>query len=315
MSNQKNKSKYCSFQALRNSITVVFLLTGTVVSAATHLLPDQHHFISVTGAIGYASHTNNVAGIESGSGVNVSVGAGYRLLRNSFLFSAGIEANYGSMAYSTADYSCQLDMIDTEGMPFLMNADASNGSDICQAINLNIPVLAGGEFHRFYFLAGPVVSVNLRGTTSAKAMLTTTGDYDRYIDQFENMPNHGFSTVPLSSGTETVSFRMDILAHAEIGLRLGKIYSQTGADVPKPQQRYYIALYADYGLLNIHRNATHGNRLSYSETDSQGLQFNLTPVLLSTELKEAQIHQFGVGIKMTFLFELPQRKICIFCQD
>lgn len=315
MSNKKTKGKYCSFQALRSSIAVTLLWMGTTVGAATHLLPDQHHFISVNGALGYTAVTNNVVDVALGSGVNTSIGVGYRLFHNSFLFSAGIDGSYRFVTHSMADSRCQLDMIDTEGMPFKMDADATNGADVCHAVNLNIPILVGGEFQRFYFLVGPMLSVNLWGSTSAKAMLTTTGEYDRYFDHFEDMPNHYFSTVPLSSGTQSVSFQIDVLAHAEIGWRLGKFYSQTGADVPKPKQRYYIALYADYGLLNIHRNVAKGDRLSYEETELQGLQFNLTPALLSTELKGAQLHQFSVGIKVTFLFELPQRKICVFCRD
>lgn len=296
-------------------LLAILLGFSQVSGAYTRLTPERHHFLSVDAAIGYASLDNKAADLKSGTGVAANIGVGYRVYYNHFLFSTGIEGYYLYNTHSMTGVQRNLNMIDTEGMPFTLIADASDGRDVCHSLNLNIPVLFGGEFRKFYFLLGPKFSYNFFGRTESSAMLTTKGEYERYIGVFEDMPNHQFQTSPVSSGKLPLTWNIDILAHMEIGMRLGDLISMTGADVPKPKQRFYIALYADYGILNIHRNVSTGDRLGYRETADSGLQFYMTPALLSNELRDVEVHQYQVGIKATILFELPQRKPCVICKD
>ena len=296
-------------------LLAILLGFSQVSGAYTRLTPERHHFLSVDAAIGYASLDNKAADLKSGTGVAANIGVGYRVYYNHFLFSTGIEGYYLYNTHSMTGVQRNLNMIDTEGMPFTLIADASDGRDVCHSLNLNIPVLFGGEFRKFYFLLGPKFSYNFFGRTESSAMLTTKGEYERYIGVFEDMPNHQFQTSPVSSGKLPLTWNIDILAHMEIGMRLGDLISMTGADVPKSKQRFYIALYADYGILNIHRNVSTGDRLGYRETADSGLQFYMTPALLSNELRDVEVHQYQVGIKATILFELPQRKPCVICKD
>lgn len=296
-------------------LLAILLGFSQVSGAYTRLTPERHHFLSVDAAIGYASLDNNAADIKSGSGAAVNVGVGYRVYYNRFLFSTGVEWYYLYNVHSMAGVQRKLDMMDTEGMPFTLIAEATNGRDVCHSFNLNIPVLFGGEFRKFYFLLGPKISYNFYGQAESSAMLTTKGEYERYIGVFEDMPNHQLQTSSVSSGKLPLTWNIDILAHFEAGLRLGDLILMTGADIPKPKQRFYVALYADYGILNIHRNASTGERLGYRETTDNGVEFYMTPALLSNELRNIEVHQYQVGIKATILFELPQRKPCVICKD
>lgn len=293
----------------------ILLGLSQVSGAFTRLAPERHHFLSVDGALGYASLTNNSPDLKSGSGVAADVGVGYRVFYNNFLFSTGLEGYYLYNAHTMSNMQRQLSMIDTEGMPFTLIADATNGSDVCHSISLNIPVLFGGEFKKFYFLAGPKLSYNIFGQAESSTMLTTKGQYERYIGVFEDMPNHQLQTSPLTSGRQPLSWNLDVLAHAEIGLRLGDLFFMTGADIPKPKQRFYIAIYADYGVLNIRSSTSSGDRLGYRETADNGVEFFLTPAMMCNELHDAAVHQYQVGIKAAFLFELPQHKDCVICKE
>lgn len=303
----------------RYSIVLAILLGFTQVSGAfTHLTPEQRHFVSIDGSLGYASLINNSPELQSGAGMAATIGVGYRLFRNNFLFSVSAEGYYMLNAHSMSDVRLTVDMIDTEGMSFRMTADASDGSDLCHSVSVNLPLLFGGEFHRFYFLVGPKLSYNIWGQATTKGTLTTKGEYERYIGVFEDMPNHYFETKkPITSGTQPLTWDLDVMAHLEIGARLGNAVFLTGADIPKYKQRYYLSLYFDYGLLNIRTSTPSGNRLECIQPDPATAppQFILTPAVMSNEMGDAKIHQYSFGIKATILFELPQKKPCVFCKD
>ncbi len=296
--------------------TIAILLgISQMLSAYTHLASEKHHFLYVDAAAGYASLYNTSNVIKSGVGSAVEIGIGYRFSCNYFLTSIGMEGYYRYNTHSMERERLQLNLKDTEGTPFVLTADATRGKDVCRSIAMNIPLLFGIEYRRFYGLVGPKLSCNLWGQTRTDATLTTNGQYDRYIGVFEEMPNHTFYTRAITSGTQSLSWNMDVLAHIEIGARIGPAYFTTGGDVPKPKQRYYISLYADYGLLNIRDRQSKGERLGYQETEKDGIVFYTTPALLCKELENASVKQYSFGIKATILFELPQQRPCVICKD
>lgn len=286
-----------------------------MLGAHTRLTPEKHHFLSVDGSVGYASLQTNASDIKSVAGTALSIGVGYRLYYNSFLLSVGLNGQYMYDALSVKDGSLQIGMTDTEGQAFTMLAEATQWKDLCHAGNFNIPVLVGAEYKRFYFLVGPEFSYNVWGQTETKAQLRTRGQYDRYIGIFDDMENHALYSRSIESGKQTLSWNIDLVAHAEIGWRLGEVFTETGADVPQSKHRFYMALYADYGLINIHKDVSQGERFGYKESSETGVAFGVTPTMLCNELHTATVHPYSVGIKVTYLFELPQHKQCVICRD
>lgn len=297
-------------------IIAVLLGVSQMLSAYTHLASEKHRFLYVDAAAGYASLYNTSNVIKPGMGSAVKIGFGYRFSCNRFVTSLGMEGYYMHNVHSMAGQRFQLPATDTEGDGFILTADATRGKDVCHAIAVNIPLLFGIEHRRFYALVGPELSYNLWGRTRTDATLTTTGQYDRYIGVFEEMPDHAFYTRAVTSGAQTFSWNMDVLAHIEIGARIGPVCFMTGGDIPRPKQRYYISFYADYGLLNIMRNSqSKGDRLGCTETATDGIVFYTTPAILCNELKGATVKQYSFGIKATILFELPQHKPCVICKE
>lgn len=300
----------------RCNIILAIMLGFTQVSGAwTRLTPEQRHFISIDGSVGYASLVNDSTVLKPGSGVAANLGVGYRLLYNDFLFSTGVEGYYMLNAQSMSNVQLGIEEPDDEGDIYRLTVDASNGSDLTQTVSLNVPILFGGEFRRLYFLVGSKLSFNLWGQAKTEAFLSESAVYVEYEgiiadvkDRFENSK---------ISKTAPVKWEMDVLAHAEIGYRLGDVVFKTGADIPKPKQRYYLSLYVDYGLLNIRSKSSRTSDRLYYTGSGFDKEYFLTPAIMSSALgsPKVAIHQYSFGIKATILFEMPQKKPCVFCKD
>lgn len=296
----------------RLCILLSFLCFAQVSSAFTRLTAEQYQFISLDGSVGYASLINNSETIKPGKGVAANIGVGYRFYRNYFLLSTGVEGYYLHNTYSMSDMKLNLDMIDTEGQPFVLTVDATGGSDECHTISLNLPILLGAEIKRFYFLVGPKLSYNFWGQAAMNGNMSLSADYERYILPFEDMPNHGlYKDRPIEESPKSLSWNFDVMAHAEIGVRLGEVDFLSGFDAFSSSVRYYLSVYADYGLMNIRKSGAVDKRMKFDESrqsEQNMIPIAFTPAIMSTEMGEAAVHQYQVGVKMTILFELPQKK-------
>lgn len=294
-------------------LLVILSLYCVDTVAYTRLNPDVHHFVSFDAGLGYSSLLNDSNVVAQGNGASAYLGVGYRLLYNNFLFSMGLEAQYLYNAYSMDSAKMVLQMLDTEADAFKLNVDATQGDDWVHAVNLSVPVLLGMEYRRFYFLVGPKFSFNMWNQMQAQAQMVTTATYDQYIDDFANMPNHELGNYVLESERAHANWTVDIIAHAEIGYRFGDVSFETGADIPKPKQRFYVALFVDYGLLNLNRDSASGYRLGYRQLPDQPLEIYLTPALMSREMSGVRVNQLSAGVKVAVLLELPKHSSCVIC--
>lgn len=302
---------------MKTKITLLIVLLSLYVvdtKAYTRLNPELHHFFSADVALGYASLLNNSEQVETGSGVAAHIGVGYRVLYNRFLFATGAELYYMYNAYSMSAAMLNLKMVDTEADPFTLHVDATAGRDWVSALNLNIPLFMGMEYRRFYFLAGPKLCINIANQMQAQATAITTATYDKYIEDFEDMPNHMLGQYDLSSGNQRAPWNIDVMAHVEIGGRIGSFSFDKGGDIVHPKHRIYLAAYMDYGLLNLNQVTVGDARIGYEQPSGQALRLYLTPALMSKDIVGAWVRQLSVGIKATVLLELPKRDKCVMCE-
>ena len=282
-------------------------LCSVFVHAYTEFTPDNYHFISLHGDAGHSAMIHTIAGQKPSSGVNANIGVDYRLYHNNFIFSAGIEGMYELNINSMDQIDEKIPMKDTEGQLFEMHVHVDNSRDLAQMMNVNVPLLFGGEWRRFYFMVGPKVSLSLWGNTSSKAEVTTYGAYDEYYDDFYDMENHQFmSDQYMGSAVMPVKWNLNVMAHAEIGGRLGHMFKHKQFRINPDKVRMYLAAYVDFGLLDLHISGTGSPMFSWRETD-KGVQFYVQPLMLSDIADNAQFHNFNVGIKYTVAFELPKK--------
>lgn len=276
-------------------------------SAFTRLTAETAHFVSLHGDLGYSSLLHTIAGQKPAVGMNTNIGLDYRMFRNNFLFSVGLEGMYELNANQLDKLDVSIPMVDTEGELFDMHVLVDKSRDLSHMVNINIPLLVGGEWGRFYFLLGPKVSLNLYGATSSSASVTTYGEYDKYYDDFYDMINHQFvSNQPMSSATLPMKWNMNIMAHLEMGGRVNHMFKHKQFRINPDRIRMYVAAYVDFGLLNIHTTSGGAPIFEYRETEDKGVQFYIQPLLLSSMSDNAVFRNLNVGIKYTIAFELPQ---------
>ena len=250
---------------------------------------------------------HNVDGLRPSAGLNANLGVDYRLFHNNFLFSIGVENMYDFNANLLDELDFVIPMRDTEGDLFDMHVHVDKSRDLTHMLNLNIPLLVGGEWGRFYFMVGPKVSLNMYGSTSSKAQITTYGEYDSYYDDFYDMPNHQFASGQyMGSAVMPVKWNFNIMAHLEMGGRIGHMFKYKQFRLNPDMVRMYLAAYADFGLLNLHTGNGGAPLFEYRETD-QGVQFYCQPLVLSNRSDGATFRNLNVGIKFTVAFELPKK--------
>ena len=293
---------------MKRYILIVFAALCCIgVNAHTRLTPETRHFVSVHGDLGYSALLHNISGRKPSAGMNTNIGLDYRIFHNNFLFSCGAEAMYQLSSNKMDDLDVSILMMDTEGDPFNMHVLMDKSRDLSHMVNVNIPLLIGGEWNRFYFMVGPKFSINLYGATSSRAQYTTYGEYESYYDDFYDMPNHQFeSGRTVSSGTLPLKWNFNILAHVEIGCRLGHFTTHKVYRRNPEKTRMYLAAYMDFGVLNLRTGKDGAPVFEYKETD-KGVQFYVQPLMLSNLSAGAVFRNLNVGIKYTIAFEIPQR--------
>jgi hypothetical protein len=262
--------------------------------------------VSLHGDVGHSALLHTVEGMKPSTGFNGNLGVDYRLFHNNFIFSVGVEGMYELNVNSMDEMDVSIPMMDTEGELFDMHVHVDKSRDLAQMVNLNIPLLFGGEWGRFYFMVGPKVSLNMWGVTSSHAEVTTYGEYDKYYDDFYDMPNHQFeSDQYMGSAVLPLKWNFNIMAHAEIGGRIGHMFKHKQFRLNPDKVRMYLAAYMDFGVLDVHIKGSGAPMFEYRETD-KGVQFYVQPLMKSDLADNAVFRNLNVGIKFTVAFEMPK---------
>ena len=188
--------------------------------------------------------------------------------------------------------------------PFIMTATLSNFREQYTHVALNVPFYLGYEKNSLYLLAGFAASVSMYGRASSRCVLDTKAEYERFIGEFQQIPNHGMATVTVESGEKDYKMNFNVLLHAEIGGRLDQFSKYSGFNDNKHSHRIYLGAYADYGMLNAHADIANGSQLTMDYT--QGVKASLVPLLLSDQMQGKTVHPLTIGAKLSVFFELPE---------
>lgn len=281
-------------------LTICALLVCVCVCAQKRLSSETLHGVYFNGDMGYSALLHSIPNQPVSAGMNANIGLGYKLFKDKFIFTAGVEGAYQLNANDLKNMDFEIPMIDTEGDAFKMHVLVNESKDYTHMLNLNIPLLFGGEWGRFYFLIGPKIALNLYGAATSSAVYTTYGEYDDYYDDFHDMPNHQFeSNKKMSSGTLPMKWNMNIMAHFEIGGRVGHYYKYKIFRTNDDKVYMYLAGYVDFGILNIHAAQPGKPIFEYKDTPDKGLQFYIQPLMTSSLSDNAIVRNLNVGIKYT----------------
>lgn len=286
-------------------VLVTIALVGSLFCAQAEI----NHNIALWLNGGATSYIDNIeeSGLAIGGGG--ALGVGYELQVNHFLMDIGAEFQYGSTFINMNPYTVDVPgLVDSEGDQYDGHFNFHERQDVTNVGYVNVPLLFGGQFNKFYFLVGAKLGLSVLTSSQINSFVKATGTYDKFIGEFENMPNHNFGTTEHSMPSP-VTFNMDVRASLELGYRIvpgsgsGDEYA-----VPSPVT-YRIAAFCDYGVLNANSG---NNTLDYATVPANGDVNNIAMnhVYMSSLAQGKMINNLFCGVKFTVLFQLPTPKNC-----
>lgn len=245
--------------------------------------------------------------VHWGLGYGVGAGVLYEYRKDHFLLDVGVGFLWQDVAHLLPRQQFTTDIIDTQGSPatLLYQVDRNDRSRMGY---VEVPLLVGGNWNRFYLLGGVKVGVPVFGNTCSTADISDIGLYDQYFVPFEEMPNHGFRmNVPEQRHADRLTYKADTRLSLELGANLGQAYIHQGTDsVSEQEQRradkvtYRLGVFADYGLCWPAATGT-GDWLVTDDPYNYST-WQLNHVLRSAWADERYIQDFLVGVKLTISF-------------
>ena len=264
---------------------------------------NSKHSLMLWSSAGYSTFFTKWDSFKNTGNFGSGVGFGYNMLiREHFIFSAGIE--YLSLNSSTRPFNLIIfkDLIDTEEDEYIMKYTLRKFVQLDKTHNLFVPIYIGFKTNLnkvdFYFLAGGKIGYMFASSLLTKiSSYTTIGIYDRFIDPFEDMPNHYFDTKKYYKNNTLDFNKLQAVVSLELGIELPSVV---------PNNALRISLFADYGLLNRQTSKMQQSQeeLFTFKTIPNDITVNN---LYYTNLKSStNTATFFAGVKITFLFDVTK---------
>lgn len=262
----------------------IYLLFIALSLSAT--VPAQRSWFAISPMAGATWQLDDSQITTPKTGAEVGLGITYQLQKQYFLMESGVEAVYNFQQVRLTDSLLVFPMVDTQGTPFLYKGLLYERKDASHTMALRIPLMFGAKFTYVYFLAGAKLQINLHGRNSARASLTTSGEYDSFYDDIINLPSHGFADAqPVNSYGDMDYNLLDLRPAIEVGTILNYLPNRT---------KIHLGIYAEYGVFNsIPRE--HGDELIIPDL-SQYMQLKLNHVYATPHANK--INNLSVGVRL-----------------
>ena len=258
-------------------------------------------------------------GVAGGAGFLYELQAGPKTGSARFLLDLGVGLQGGTTAFmQSSNAKVALDgILDSDGDKFTYNYILNNRHDKYTDFALQIPLMVGVQYRKFYALAGLKLYAHVATKSHTTGLVTTYGHYEQFEfeDLYDDPANQFFTDLPLSK-KERTSLKPDLALSFEVGGRLGFITDAVGFDVPKRKIEYRLAGFFDYGLNDIHSAESLESFKTPTEYSSTGMVDNLemNDIMRTTDFAES-VHSFTIGLKFTILFPMPEEGRCVICSD
>ena len=304
---------------MKKSILILLSL-----SLCTLLSAQVKNYIGATGELGEYSLMTKVGGADFankdynlfGLGISTSVGGTYEMAVKHFILNLGLQVGVAHPSLAIPDMQKTLkDVVDDEGDKLNYIYRQTDRRDAYTSLSLQVPVMIGMHFDHFYMAAGVKVGISFLGSNSVKTNISSAGDYEKFIDEFSDMPEHLYYNNLSFSKHGSTSFSPSVMPHFEIGYVFGDFHHASGFDVPRTKNLYRLGLFVDYGIMNL---VDKGNKdilvvpSNFSDANLEnGVEIN---DILSTSARQGNVNDLCVGLKFTALFPLKEKKPCVICR-
>lgn len=260
------------------------------------------HHIAFWGGAGYSGLLNNSTYSRFNGGGGGLLGVGYEYRYDHFILNAGPEFRiFSSMDKISFPYPYDVAMM-ADGYNQIKHytfGDPMRENHVAGQVML--PVLLGGQWDQWYFMAGVKVGYTVLGTYSQRGTLTTSiTDLSAFDPNWTDMPSHDIITDAPYRTKGTYNYGLDLTASAEVGVYINGFM---GAEWNKRNKaRKYplhlrAALFMDYGVMNLAKGAQGPIATADENTIT-------TRSLHSSDWASQRINSLLIGVKVTALLQM-----------
>ena len=254
------------------------------------------------GSGGYHSFMTSAPGIDYTGNFGAGIGLGYEFQFKRFMVHTGGEFNYLTADLQTSPFIHQQNLFDPAGNFYVGNYGFYDNNDHYTLGYVNIPLMLGFQFGRFYFLVGGKVGFNILGESSTSTRVVNAGEYPLAIKEIKKP---GFPTKERTYPT-TTEFEMNYGASAEVGVYLGRYKNKEGK---VKRVKYRLAAFADYNFANIRPSVTTEEML-INNAEAPYYEPVLNSLMRTEKMKGQHLNNLYTGIKFTVLFNVKESVEC-----
>ena len=264
---------------------------------------------------GYAAMFDNLDMAKTLGGYGLGLGFGYELRRRHLLFDTGIEFEWLNSTSKINDFRLSRQM--TAPYPSMIyNYDFSRYREARNMGQIAVPLMLGGQWSRYFFLAGVNLGYGLAGNYRTKTDLLVSAEDEEFVDPLTGMPNHMLDESILAQKGK-LAWNFNTMVAAEFGIDLDEWLAYK----PKTRFRrgnrnrrktfkeclhYRASVFAEYGVLNIN-NYSKNQLASAALIDFPNESATADVAGSSLGLNNASAHPFVVGIKFAVQYEVQPK--------
>ena len=260
------------------------------------------HHVAFWGGAGYSGLLNKYDNNKFVGGGGGMIGVGYEYKYDHFILNMGPEFRIlSSMDKITFPSSYDVAMMadgynQTKHYTF---SDPLKENHLAGQVML--PILVGGSWDKWYFLAGVKVGYSLLGSYNQQGKLTTSITDDAAFDpNWTDMPNHGAITDAPYKTSGKMNYGLDIAATAEVGLNINGFLSKEWNDANAARKHPWhmrVAAFVDYGVKNL-AQPIEGPIAMADENEIT------TRSLQNSDWANGRLNSLLVGVKFTALLQM-----------
>jgi len=279
---------------------------GKGINHRARKYPDNFIAASVSGGYSNMFTYDKVAQPIGLAGATFGFGYEMHARNENFWWSVMGEIEYLTSSLAINNEAGDRWIHDNENYLAVIHYDINRWRDYQQYLFASVPVMLGYRDKRFYVGAGPKFMFCTMGHATNSLNYTTYATYDRYCDDFVDMPNHYYTNYT-STGSSKLKFNSFNLALCfEIG---STIFDQT-YDVVNPKEKkkhsfnprliMKLGFYAEYGFLNLNNSSGGGNIVTVRADEAHTL--DVIPLFTSGSMTNNTVNPFYAGVKLTILY-------------
>lgn len=263
----------------------------------------EYHYLTISAGGGYTNLLTDIDNVTNPGSGGALLGIGYEYRAKMFWTSVGVQGSLiNSSLRSSADTVIHRPMYDQEGEAMTFNYMADRWVDEQMMLDVDIPFMLGFRKDAFYMGVGVKAGFNIYGQARSSLKYRTSTTYDRFPDDFVNMPNH-WNDEFRTKGVNPLHFGLNVAALLEVGAEVMNLKGDKG----RLPMRLKVGAYAEYGFLSVYRNTEVSDILVYDDVNPA----IVTPASFYTATEITRpVNPLMAGIKLTLMFEMPVPQRC-----